>query len=368
MWLVFTVLLYVAAVVVTLAVILDYFYRRLRLNSRSKRNPTQKYIESHSIARYYFCALMQAVYMSPGVFYPSIPSDKLTYVDPASPEGRQGVTGKFYPSKDEKINTKECYMRFKELEMYKKVIGYRGDPCKIPPLWMSSYFNKAILSLGSSEFSRARILGMVHLRQRVTIFQDLTPLMRGHFSVSFLNEEYKMTRRGLENTVRTRVWGPNDILMWEALVSGLSVSPKRDKTKKPPPPKVDFTIYREVEIQASSNTGMLIAQATEDYQPQHLTWWTAKMVGFRSPIAHGLWSMAVAVDRIMDKEKESFQDQYPLHIDVQFKRPLVLPGTALLQYDKPKESSSLTNFKMVKPGSLTPILIGHMHTGESLQE
>ena len=53
---------------------------------------------------------------------------------------------------------------------------------------------------------------------------------------------------------------------------------------------------------------------------------------------------------------------------MQFKRPLVLPGTALLQYDKPKESSSLTNFKMVKPGSLTPILIGHMHTGESLQE
>ncbi|RUS73361.1 hypothetical protein EGW08_018880 [Elysia chlorotica] len=358
MWIVLTVLFYVGAVVAALAATLDYFYRRLRLNSRSRRNPTQKYIESHSIARYYFCALMQAVYMSPGIFYPSIPSDKLTYVDPDSPEGRQGVTGKFVPSKDERVNTKECYMRFKELDMYKKVIGYSGDPSKVPPLWMSSYFNKAILSLGSSEFSRARILGMVHLRQRVTVYHDLSPLMRGHFSVTFLNEEHKMTRRGLEITARTSVWGPNDILLWEGLISGLSVLPRRDKPKKPPPEKDTFSVYREEEVHAATNTGLLIAQSTEDYQPQHLTWWTAKLVGFRSPIAHGLWSMAVAVDRIMRKERASFEDRYPLHIDVHFKRPLTLPGTALLQYDKPRETSQLTNFRIVKPNSLAPILIG----------
>ena len=50
-------------------------------------------------------------------------------------------------------------MRFRELEIYKNVIGFSGDPAKIPPIWMCSYFNKAIIALGSSEFSRARILG-----------------------------------------------------------------------------------------------------------------------------------------------------------------------------------------------------------------
>ncbi|GFR76602.1 dehydratase, partial [Elysia marginata] len=141
---------------------------------------------------------------------------------------------------------------------------------------------------------------MVHLRQRVTVYHDLRSLYNKHFYVTFLNEEYKMTTRGLENTVRTSVWAPDDTLMWEALVSGLSVRPKREKVKKPPPAKkIDFSVYRELEIHAAANTGMLFAQATEDYQPQHLNWWTARLVGFKSPIAHGLWSMAVAVDRIM---------------------------------------------------------------------
>ncbi|KAK3794484.1 hypothetical protein RRG08_003637 [Elysia crispata] len=368
MWFLLHTLLCVAFIVAAVAALLEVLYLKIRVDSKTRRNQTMAELEIPSIVRFYYCAIIQTFHMSPGVFYPSLPSDKLTPVDQDSPEGKQGVTGKFYPPRSEKVFTPQCYMRFRELEIYKNVIGFSGDPAKIPPIWMCSYFNKAIIALGSSEFSRARILGMVHLRQQVTVYQDLSPLLHGHFTVTFLNEEYKMTTRGLENTVRACVWGRNDILMWECVVTGLSVLPRRKMGKRTPPKKVDINIYKQEEIKAPANIGMVFARATQDYQPQHINKWTAKLVGFSTPIAHGLWSMAVSIDKIMDNEKKSFKDKYPLHVDVHFKRPMVFPGSAYLQYDKPTEPSHVTNFRLVETKSLAPILIGLMHTGESLQD
>ena len=59
-------------------------------------------------------------------------------------------------------------------------------------------------------------------------------------------------------------------------------------------------VYREEEIYAPPDIGKVFAMATQDYQPQHISKWTAKIVGFSSPIAHGLWTMAVSIDKIMD--------------------------------------------------------------------
>ncbi|RUS73360.1 hypothetical protein EGW08_018879 [Elysia chlorotica] len=382
MWFLLHILLYVAFIIAALAVLLELIYVNIRVNTKTRRNQTMSELEIPPIAIFYFCAFMQTFHMSPAVFYPTLPSDKLTPVDPDSPEGRQGVTAKFYPPRTEKVFTPQCYMRFRELEIYKKVIGFRGGPAEIPPIWMCSYFNKAIISLGSSEFSRVRILdnagagdsihrlfsGMVHLSQQITVYQDLSPLLHGHFTVTFLNEEYRMTTRGLENTVRGCVWGRNDVLMWECVMTGISILPNHKKGKRVPPRKPDFHIYKQEEIKAPENIGMVFARATQDYQPQHISKRTAKLVGFNSPIAHGLWTMAVSVDKIMDNEQRSFKDKYPLHLEVHFKRPMIFPGTAYLQYDKPRDPSHLTNFRLVQPQNTIPILVGLMHTGESLQE
>ncbi|GFO10723.1 dehydratase [Plakobranchus ocellatus] len=194
---------------------------------------------------------------------------------------------------------------------------------------------------------------MVHLRQQVTVYQDLSPLLHGDFTVTFLNEEYRMTNRGLENTIRVSVWGRNDVIMWESLVTGLSVLPKRQMGKKPPPTKTEslaeendedpnggvggamdsesalrssgtllswvrappqktqVTVYKQQDIEANAQVGYIFACATQDYQPQHVSKWTAKLMGFKSSIAHGLWSMAVTVDRIMasDRPEQSKPDK-----------------------------------------------------------
>ncbi|GFS20313.1 dehydratase [Elysia marginata] len=257
-------------------------------------------------------------------------------------------------------------MRFDKLRLYRKSIGYTGDPKQLPPVFMSGYFNKALIAIGSSLFSRVRILGVVHLQQQVTVYRDLQFLMRHNFSATLISEEYRETSKGIQCTIRAGIYDLNDILVWEAIVTGVSVGPKKKSSNTTPQrqPK-EFSVYKQEEIDAPANTGVDFANATQDYQPQHLYRWTAKLVGFKAPIAHGLWSMAVAVDRIMSSEPDSFQDRYPLHMDVSFKRPLVLPGKAVLQFEKPSGADCLTNFRMLNTRGNTPILVGSMHVGEA---
>ncbi|KAK3794486.1 hypothetical protein RRG08_003639 [Elysia crispata] len=351
-------LLYVALSLLGLSAVLELLFRHLRINFETPKEQTMAELEPQSIPRFYFCAVMQALRMSPGRFYPALLGEKMTKPDPES-------SAAFYPPKSEKMVATECSMRHDKLWMYRKCIGYSGDPKQLPPVFMSSYFNKALIAIGSSLFSRIRILGVVHLQQQVTVYRDLRFLIRENFTATLISEEYRETPKGVQCLVRAGIYDSNDLLVWEALVTGLSLGPKRKSSNTAPQRQPeDFTMYKEEEIKAPATIGLDFARATQDYQPQHLNQWTAQLVGFSRPIAHGLWSMAVAVDRIMTSERSSFEDRYPLHMDVSFKRPLVLPGKAMLQFDKPSGATSLTNFRMLNSKDSSPILVGRMHVGE----
>ncbi|GFO10726.1 dehydratase [Plakobranchus ocellatus] len=342
-------LLYLSLSVAALTIILEKLYYRLRIDFNTPKEQTMDELEPQSLPRFYFCAVMQAFHLSAGKFYPALPGETMTKPDPDSP-------ATFYPPRSEKMLAIECSMRHDRLRLYRECIGYSGDPKQLPPVFMSAYFNKAIIALGASQFSRIRIL-------------DLRHLIRENFHVSLINEKYEETPKGIQCTLRASVYDLSDTLVWEALLVGLSVSPKRKSTRKTPQADpAEFIMYKQEEINAPLNIGVDFAYATQDWQPQHLTKWTSKLVGFSSPIAHGLWSMAVAVDRVMANEKATFQDKYPLHLDVQFKKPLFLPGKALLQFDKPSGASGFTHFQMVNSKSLSPILTGSMHVGERMAQ
>ncbi len=42
----------------------------------------------------------------------------------------------------------------------------------------------------------------------------------------------------------------------------------------------------------SSSLGLRFARASGDFNPHHLFTWTAKMLGYKQPIAHGMWTIA----------------------------------------------------------------------------
>ena len=44
--------------------------------------------------------------------------------------------------------------------------------------------------------------------------------------------------------------------------------------------------------QIPENLGRRFARASGDLNPHHLYAWTAKLLGYKKPVAHGMWTMA----------------------------------------------------------------------------
>lgn len=49
-----------------------------------------------------------------------------------------------------------------------------------------------------------------------------------------------------------------------------------------------------------ADTGLRYASATGDYNPHHLYPWTARLVGYRLPMAHGMWTLAKTLTLIFE--------------------------------------------------------------------
>jgi acyl dehydratase len=78
-------------------------------------------------------------------------------------------------------------------------------------------------------------------------------------------------------------------------------------------------------IDAPADTGRRYAAASGDWNPHHLWPVTARLVGYRRPIAHGMWTLGRALATLEPALVP------PWTADAAFKRPLYLPGRVLLR-------------------------------------
>lgn len=72
--------------------------------------------------------------------------------------------------------------------------------------------------------------------------------------------------------------------------------------------------------QAPEDLGRAYARVSGDHNPHHLWAFTARPLGYRRPIAHGMWSLAALLGELPG-------DVVTGRAEVAFKRPLELPGT-----------------------------------------
>jgi acyl dehydratase len=100
------------------------------------------------------------------------------------------------------------------------------------------------------------------------------------------------------------------------------------------------------------DVGRRYAAVSGDHNPIHLYPLTAKALGFRRQIAHGMWSLARCVAAIENRLPDS------VTVEAEFKKPIFLPGSVafgLTAYD-----DGLA-FALTSPTSGAPHLIGRTH-------
>lgn len=68
-------------------------------------------------------------------------------------------------------------------------------------------------------------------------------------------------------------------------------------------------------------TVLRYAQLSGDRNPIHMSWLGARMFGFKRPIAHGMWTKARALARVLPAVPME-----QVEIDVAFRAPILLPG------------------------------------------
>ena len=82
-----------------------------------------------------------------------------------------------------------------------------------------------------------------------------------------------------------------------------------------------------VEIATAPNSA-LIYRLSGDYNPIHLHGATARLFGFRAPIAHGMWSLGRGLAGLRQFLRP------PYEVRARFRRPLLLPAEVCLLLDE----------------------------------
>src|SRR3546814_11485007 len=96
--------------------------------------------------------------------------------------------------------------------------------------------------------------------------------------------------------MRIRDWS-SDVcssdLVWSEVMTTLFRMPSPQKAASRPAPQPQIAALSEyIAVPAAADTGRRYAKVGKDFNPIHLTPFSARMFGFKRHIAHGLWTAA----------------------------------------------------------------------------
>lgn len=213
-----------------------------------------------------------------------------------------------------------------DLNQYEQVCGFRTSN-HMPITWPHILAFPLHLKLLTEKAFPLPLLGLVHLRNTITQHRKigLGEALRLH--VFLAGQE--TTDRGIEFDMVTRASSAGSVI-WEETSTMLFRQPGKQpkSTKKSAPPALEsYPDTREINV--PEPVGRRYAKVSGDSNPIHMHALSAKAFGFPRAIAHGMWSKAQAL-AIMEQQNEWRPGA--VKVSCQFKKPLLLPGTATLNW------------------------------------
>jgi acyl dehydratase len=98
--------------------------------------------------------------------------------------------------------------------------------------------------------------------------------------------------------------------------------------------------------------GRRYAAVSGDHNPLHLHPLTARPLGYRRPIAHGMWSLARCVAALENRLPDA------VTVEAAFKKPVPLPGTVAFGQDPVSDGEAGIAFALTSPKDGAPHLVG----------
>lgn len=209
--------------------------------------------------------------------------------------------------------------------------------------------------MGHPDFPLAA-MGMVHVSNRIEQAQPMH--IDASYDVSVEINAINETARGYEFDLVTEFQDAQGRVVWRGITSILSR--RSDKSgassgakKKPPAPKPS-SLPELALWTLKGNLGRRYALVSGDINPIHISAPTAKLLGFKRAIIHGMWTLARSAATLPVNTEEAGV------LEVEFKTPLFLPGKAKL-HGEAKASDFV--FEVKDANNHKPILSGKWTAG-----
>jgi acyl dehydratase len=244
----------------------------------------------------------------------------------------------------------------RNVEAYREVCGYSAQAGMVPVTYPEMHFTQLIAEAVLSSGFPFSPLGLIHVGQRV---QSFAPILPGDLVDATTElEELRETGRGFELDFSMSV-EKGGRRVWAGLATLLSRSPAKQSAKKgkrrgDASRPVSASSERAFELTVPGNTGVRYARVSGDYNPHHLWWFTARPLGYRLPIAHGMWTFARVLSEVLD----GVDGDAPLSASTVFKRPLLMPSRIHIEAPRLAERPGGVRFAAREASSGAPHLIG----------
>ncbi len=206
---------------------------------------------------------------------------------------------------------------------YDRVCGFALRDV-LPPTYPHMLAFPLQLSLMTDPSFPFRAIGLVHIANRITQHRPIRGSERLQIDVSPTPVEDHP--RGKQFSLRTEV-RVGDELVWEEVSTNLKrgggSSSGVDGTRAKAPAG---ELPRAEDLPATAtwtlpgDLGRRYASVSGDYNPIHVHPLSARLFGFPSAIAHGMWTKARCLAALEPRLPDAFT------VDVAFKKPILLPG------------------------------------------
>jgi len=211
------------------------------------------------------------------------------------------------------------------ISCYRTVCGFKdnnGGP--IPITYLQTLFIGILGRFITSPFFPLKPTGLIQVFQS---FEQKRPVSTGEtLDLACTLLDFTKKETGIETRFILEVSSGGEIV-WQG-ISGFFTRSGAKKAPSAPKPEDIFLEKRET-IPVPSGTGRRYAAVSGDYNPHHLYTLSAKLFGFKTAIAHGMWSLAritASLDREFDLER-------PARIEASFKLPVFMPADTALGWE-----------------------------------
>lgn len=280
----------------------------------------------------------------------------LAGVVPRSLTKRQGVISPGFNPGPMKVRQAGLRLARRNVEAYREVCGYSAQAGMVPVTYPEMHFTQLIAEAVLSSGFPFSPLGLIHVGQRV---QSVAALLPGDLVDATTElEALRETGRGYELDFSMTV-EKQGRRVWTGLATLLSRSPAKQSVKQTKPTgnrsgPAPTSSERAFEATVPGNTGVRYARVSGDYNPHHLWWFTARPLGYRLPIAHGMWTFA----RVLSEVLEGIDGDAPLSATTVFKRPLLMPSRIRIEAPRLAERPEGVQFAVREAASGAPHLLG----------